>query len=125
MRAPTALFDREGDVLHPSELTRGPWDHAFLHGGAVCGAVGWAIERAQTDPAFALTRMTVEIRSMVGLVPLETAAFVVKAGRRSRVIEATLSHDNRVLVRATSQWAIHDPAALPRLGVTASWGKTG
>jgi len=110
--APGALFRRDGATLHPTTLTRGPWDHGFLHGGAVCAAVGWAIEAAQPDPGLMLSRLTVEIRSMVPLAPLRTAAAVLKGGRRTQVIEATLAHDDRLLVRAVSQWVRHDPEAL-------------
>ncbi|MCC6434246.1 MAG: thioesterase family protein [Acidimicrobiales bacterium] len=109
---PSALFRRVGPVLHPTALTRGPWDHGCLHGGAVCGAVGWALEQAQPRPELALARLTVEIRTMVPLVPLRTRAAVVKGGRRTQVIEAELLDGDRVLVRATSQWVLHRPDAL-------------
>ena len=110
---PAALFVRDGSTLHPTTLTRGPWDHGFLHGGAVCAAVGWALESAQPDPGLLCARMTVEIRSMVPLAPLGTAATVVKGGRRTQVLEATLSHEGRTSVRATSQWVAYDPGAPP------------
>lgn len=109
---PTALFERDGTTLHPTLLTRGPWDHGFLHGGAVCAAAGWALESVQTDPAMMLGRLTVEIRSMVPLAPLETTATVVKGGRRTKVVESTLAHDGRLLVRAVSQWVRFDADAL-------------
>lgn len=109
---PSALFERDGTTLHPTLLTRGPWDHGFLHGGAVCAAVGWALESVQTDPAMMLSRLTVEIRSMVPLAPLETTATVVKGGRRTKVVESTLAHDGRLLVRAVSQWVRYDADAL-------------
>ena len=104
---PSALFQRRGSVLHPTLLTRGPWNHGCLHGGAVCAALGWAVEGAQPDPAMALARFTVEIRSMVPLAPLHTEAHVVKGGKRTKIIEATLSVDGRVVARATSQWVAH------------------
>ena len=113
MSVPTALFERDGAVLRPTTLTRGPWDHGFLHGGAVCGAVGWALEQARPDDDLVLARATVEIRSMVPLGPLRTDGAVVKPGRRTRVIEATLATDAGVVVRATSQWVAHRPSEVP------------
>lgn len=121
---PSSLFLRQGSTLHPTTLCRGPWDHGYLHGGAVCAAVGWAMEAAAADDgSMMLARMTVEIRSMVPLVGLDTEAYVVKGGKRTKVIEATLSHSGRQLVRAVSQWVTHDPAALaaaPRAASAAS-----
>ena len=113
MRTPTALFQRDGATLLPTTLCRGPWDHGYLHGGAVCGAVGWALEQAGADDALVLARATIEIRSMVPLAPLRTHGTVVKPGRRTQVIEATLADDTGVVARATSQWVLHHPSEAP------------
>jgi hypothetical protein len=106
---PASLFVREGAVLHPTTLTRGPWDHGALHGGAVCAAVAWAMTGAQADPGLVLARMTVEIRSMVKLVALHTSTVVRKGGRRTQVIDGELHHAGRLLVRANSQWVAARP----------------
>ncbi len=113
MHMPAALFERDGATLLPTLLCRGPWDHGYLHGGAVCGAIGWALEQAGTDDALLLARATVEIRSMVPLAPLHTASAVVKPGRRTQVIEATLATDAGVVARATTQWVVHHPSEAP------------
>src|SRR3954447_15402131 len=104
MSTPTALFARHGETLLPTTLCRGPWDHGYLHGGAVCAALGWALEQSGAEDGLAMARATVEIRSMVPLGPLRTHIAVVKPGRRTRVIEATVADDTGVLARATSQW---------------------
>lgn len=110
MNVPPALFERDGRTLLPTTLCRGPWDHGYLHGGAVCGAVGWALEQAGGDDGLMLARATVEIRSMVPLAPLRTHGTVVKPGRRTRVIEATLTTATGIVARATSQWVLHRPS---------------
>lgn len=107
---PAALFERDGGTLLPTTLCRGPWDHGYLHGGAVCGAVGWALEQACSDDGLVLARATVEIRAMVPLGPLHTHGVVVKPGRRTQVIEATLTNGAGVVARATSQWVVHRPS---------------
>ncbi|MFN0026976.1 MAG: thioesterase family protein [Acidimicrobiales bacterium] len=126
MTNPEALFFAHGDVLHPTALTRGPWaDHGFLHGSAVCGALGWATEQTVGNPALALARFTVEIRSMVPCQALHTTAAVVKAGRRSQVVEAALHHEGRVVARATSQWVAHHTDGSVGGSVGASVGASG
>jgi hypothetical protein len=113
MTMPAALFERDGSTLRPTTLCRGPWDHGSLHGGAVCGAVGWALEHAHADDALVLARATIEIRSMVPLAPLHTTGTIVKPGRRTCVIEATLATEAGVVARATSQWVLHRPSEAP------------
>lgn len=110
---PKALFERDGETLRPTLMTRSPWDHGCLHGGAVGGAIGWALERARPDDELLLARMTLEIRSMVRLAPIHTEATVTKGGRRSRIMEATLHQEDRVVARATTQWVAHRRGAVP------------
>ena len=92
-------------------LARGPWDHGMLHGGAVSGLVGWAIEGAGPGPGFVLTRLTVELWHPVPLAPLELSARPVRRGRRVAVVDAEVRHAGRVLVRASGQWALASSAA--------------
>ena len=46
---------------------------------------------------------------MVALAPLQVSATTVKPGSRSRVIEATLSQDGRMVALAVSQWVAAFP----------------
>lgn len=128
---PSYLFHQDGDFLVPTELVRGPWDHRLQHGGAVCGALAWAIlDAIDTDdpgcappsfaappadgdqPRFQLCRLTVEILRPVPVAPLAHQAVVVHRGSRSRVVEAQLLHQDRVMARATSQWALSRPVVV-------------
>jgi hypothetical protein len=59
---PSALFERDGATLLPTTLCRGPWDPAFLHGGPVCGALGWALE--QTPAVARITGVTLSGNSV-------------------------------------------------------------
>jgi hypothetical protein len=127
---PSHLFRQDGDRLVPSDLVRGPWDHAVQHGGAVCGALAWAAQRAIDDddpgcapptlepdrpvdgqpvvddrPRFQLCRMTTEILRPVPVAPLAHRAVVVHRGGRSRVVSTELVHGDWVVARATTQWA--------------------
>ncbi len=115
------LFEVDGDLLLPTDLVRGPWDHGLQHGGAVCGALGWAAETAVRDGAtedsairdpavdgdrdFVLCRLTTEILRPVPAVPLRYHASIDRAGRRTRVVSSSLWHDQTCVARSSSQWA--------------------
>ena len=127
MEIPESLFERRGaNVLVPTELCRGPWSHGHLHGGAVTGALGWALEGIAPGDDQLLARMTVEILSMVPLVPLDVRAELIKRGRRTSTGTASLGHDGRVVARAHAQWAApgaawpEPPGEVPLLPVVYS-----
>lgn len=118
---PSHLFHLAGESLIPTTLVRGPWDHGLQHGGAVCGALGWSINRAiahdrggdeaggSDDPRSRLCRLTVEILRPVPVAPMQHRASVVRRGQRSQVVDAELLVDGRLVARATSQWATIRP----------------
>lgn len=106
---PTSLFQVKDKTLTPTELVRGPWNHELQHGGAVSGALGFAVteecRRAEDATSFLMARLTVEILRPVPVAPLRYRAETVRHGRRSRVITAELHHDDQLVARASSQWA--------------------
>jgi hypothetical protein len=109
-----ALFHvDEAGMLVPALVARGPWDHGALHGGAVTGLVGWAVERAAPAPDLVLTRLTIELWHPVPLEPLEVATSLARGGKRVAVVDAEVRHENRCLVRASAQWALAAPAPAP------------
>jgi acyl-coenzyme A thioesterase PaaI-like protein len=120
----TALFTLHGGVAHPHLVGRGPWNHGFLHGGAVCGLAGHLVEaaldeRLGPDHGLAGARLTVEILSMVPVAPLVVAAEVVKPGRRSAIVSARISHEGRVVARASSSWTAVGPDGTAGAGAPA------
>ncbi len=118
---PSHLFRLDGETLLPTDLVRGPWDHGLLHGGAVSGALAWSMVRGlpggpvgdgepSADPGPQLCRLTTEILRPVPAAPLRHRSTVVRAGRRSQVVDAELLIDDRLVARATGQWATVRPA---------------
>ncbi len=101
---PAALFLPIEGGVKPTELTRGPWSHGVMHGGPICGLLAWAIEKRLDRDDLACTRLTVEILSGVPVENLMTSAEVVKNGKQTAVAEASISHEGKMLARATSQW---------------------
>lgn len=103
LRAPDVDTDDGGVGVVATPLARGPWDAGMLHGGAVCGLVGWAVEQV-APVGLQLTRLTVELWRPVGLEPVTVRTDVVRGGRRLAVVDATVSDGATTLVRATSTW---------------------
>ena len=117
--AEPALFERRGDTLLPTDWSRGPWSHAMLHGGPVCGLAAAAVEDLAGD-GLLCARMTVELHRPVGLDPITVATRVVKPGRRARVVDAEMTQGGEVVARAMSQWV--QPQGVQRDGVDGGRG---
>jgi acyl-coenzyme A thioesterase PaaI-like protein len=115
---PPALFqvsatgECQWDVT-ATELTRGPWATGVMHGGAICGLLGWAVESALQRPDLVCTRLTVEILSGIPIESFEVTATIVKGGKRTAVVESQLMHHGRMLARASSQWLLPNDDAVP------------
>ena len=115
---PPALFVTEADGVRATELTRGPWAHQVMHGGAICGLLGWAVEREQRRGGInqVCSRLTVEILSGMPMATYEVVARTVKAGKRTALVDAEVraapsegsassgQGHGRLVARATSQW---------------------
>lgn len=116
---PPALFVSEPGGVRATELTRGPWAHQVMHGGAIGGLLGWAVEREQRQLGIpqVCSRLTVEILSGMPMASYEVTATTVKGGKRTALIDAEVREapgaggGRRLVARATSQWLT--PAAPP------------
>ena len=56
-----AFYSLDGDVVTPSELTRGPWDPSAQHAGPPSALLARAIELCEPRERMLVGRMTVEI----------------------------------------------------------------
>jgi Thioesterase-like superfamily len=113
-----AFFEQDGDLLVPSELTRGPWDPGAQHAGPPSALVARAIERFEPRPGMRVGRITLEILRPVPLEPLSLGVELVRPGRSVELLEATLSGPGGELIRARA-WRLqaselrldeHEPA---------------
>jgi len=100
-----AFYARDGDLLVPSELTRGPWDPSAQHAGPPSALLARALERCEPREGLRIGRITVDILGPVPLEPLTTSAGVVRPGRRVELLEASLSGPEGVLMRANA-WRV-------------------
>ncbi len=97
-----AVFQRDGERFAPTAAAGGPWSHETLHGGAACGLLARAIERAAPDPAFALARLTVDLFRAIPRAPLRVQVEPVRAGRRVHAVAASLFADGVEISRASA-----------------------
>ena len=101
---PDALFTFVEGEVKPTELTRGPWSHGVMHGGPICGLLAWILETKLNREDLLCTRLTVEILSGVPVENLLASGEVIKNGKQTAVVEASISREGKMLARATSQW---------------------
>jgi Thioesterase-like superfamily len=115
-----AFYEREGDRFLATELTRGPWDPGAQHAGPPAALLGRALEQLPEAEQFQVGRVTFEILRSVPIMPVEVSAEVVRPGRRVQLLEAELSADGEVLMRATA-WRIRtNSLELPAEALTTS-----
>lgn len=109
-----AFFHADGDRFVATEHTRGPWSAEHQHGGPPSALLARAIEAAVADdPAFQIARLGVELMAPVPIATFAVASSVLRAGRKVRRIEATLSCEGRLLARATGLAVRADPVPFP------------
>jgi len=96
-----ALFIKDGNVFHPTGLTRSFWSSEAQHGGPPVGLLGRAIERVPTVIPMQVVRLTVDLFREVPVgLPLAVETNVVRDGRRIQVVDAMIVASGRTVARA-------------------------
>ncbi|WFB05984.1 thioesterase family protein [Streptomyces sp. LX-29] len=93
MGGPGAFFERIDEGRYaPTECTRGPWDPGAQHAGPPAALLGRAVEdRAGARADMRLARITYEILRPVPIRPLAVAVEVLRTGRNTESVEASLT----------------------------------
>jgi Thioesterase-like superfamily len=108
-----AFYEPDGDLYLATELTRGPWDPGAQHAGPPSALLAREIELMPDSERFQVGRITFEILRPIPIAPLRIETRVLRPGRRVQLVEAELSVDGEVLVRATA-WRLEiAPVELP------------
>lgn len=98
----TGLFIRDGEVFHPTGLTRSLWSSDVQHGGPPVGLLARAVEQERTAVPMQVVRLTVDLfRGIPVDQPLHAATRVIRDGRRIQVVEATLAAAGQPVARAS------------------------
>jgi hypothetical protein len=95
------FFHLDGERFIPTAQASGTWAQGSLHGRAVVGVVGLALERRHGDPAFLPTRLTVDLYRMPPAAPFEIRTRVLREGRSLRLVEGELVAEGKSHVHAT------------------------
>jgi hypothetical protein len=115
MAASAALFQRDGDVFHPSELTRGPWNPDAQHGGAPAALLARCATLFEGGEAMLVARLTIELLRPVPLAPLTAKCAFERPGKKVQLVRAALFAGATEVVRTTALRIRCKDMALPAL----------
>jgi len=134
----TALYVPDGELFHPTGLTRSIWSGDVQHGGPPVGLLARAVERTPSAVPMQVVRLTVDLfRGVPVDLPLLVDTTVTRDGRRIQVVDAVLVAAGQPVARAsglkirTSDVPIPDPVDswVPPPGLdeaeAISWGRFG
>ncbi|WP_341926833.1 acyl-CoA thioesterase domain-containing protein [Nocardioides psychrotolerans] len=100
-----AFFAPEGDTLVPTAMAQSMWSTDQMHGVAVSGALGRALERAVAALGRAdlqPTRYTVDLFRAARMQPCEISTEVVREGSRICLVDATMTQAGERVARASA-----------------------
>ncbi len=97
-----ALFEPDGPAYRPTELARGPWDPAALHGGPTAALLADAAERHEPQPGLVIRRLTLELLRPVPVAPLTVTAHTRRPGRKVALVEVTARSGDVEVARLTA-----------------------
>lgn len=112
MSAEAFFVSHEHDVFEATVHTQGPWDARFQHGGPPAALLVRQLEQCGPRPDMLLARVSIDIFGPVPIARLQAQAKVVRPGRSVELVEATLSYEERTVMRATG-WRIKLPETRP------------
>jgi len=93
-------YQRVGDLLVPSGLTRSPWDRNAIAGGPLSALLAQGGEDAALDQDFEISRFTVDIFGKAPHQPLGLRTEVLRDGRQTKLHRVTVLADARPVAQA-------------------------
>jgi hypothetical protein len=113
MSEAVSFFLPEGSSYRATELARGPWNAEHAHGGPPAALLARALE--SMAPGSQAARFTLDLVRPVPLARLEIATSVLREGRTTKLVQATLKEGEKDLCRATALFIRTQPIELPEL----------
>ena len=93
-------FQRDGDLIIPGEAARGPWSRETVGGGQLTSLLASGVE-LHADDELHPARITFDLFRAVPWAPMQLVTRVVRNGRRIRVVDVSLLHDDVEVARAS------------------------
>ena len=126
---PEAIYEVDGDVVIPSEISRGPWSPHAQHGGAPSALLAGVLEKIDAGPPAFTVRLDRRphapgsahaaahraARRAPGQEAADRGGVVVRRRRRGRARERAAAADARRRARSTA-WSSPEVAPLPPPG---------
>lgn len=138
---PRAFFRPDERGLSPVPEAASPWSTDMLHGRLLSGLAARAIEQEVSEPAFRLTRLTVDLFRTPPMQPVLVTTRVARNGRRVRAVDVSMTCGQDEVARAhglvlrtgphpevtvwrPDEWQVPAPDQLPpseRMASMAGW----
>ena len=104
------------DLFEPTIHTQGAWRPDEQHMGPVSGLLAHAIDRHEPREGMQLARISYDILGMIPARPSRVEVRTTRPGRTIELVEATLTVDDRPVVRADA-WRLSAQDSSPVAGV--------
>src|SRR5262245_52418121 len=95
-----AYYVRNGRAYEATELTRGPWNPRFQHGGPPAALIGREAQRLVGDELL-LTRLTLEFLRPVPIGAVVPEATILRTGKSVTLVGVSLNAEGEEVARAT------------------------
>ena len=134
-----AYFIPSDEGLRPVPEARSPWSADMLHGRLLAGLAARAVEHDFPDPAYRISRLTLDMFRFPPMQPFRVATRAARDGRRVRAVDVSITcaevevarasvlmlrtgaHPN-VTVWQPEAWAVPMPDDIPQVPETADAG---
>lgn len=97
-----AIFDKDGDLLIPTLLAKGPWYANSLHGSSMMGLMARAAEQHPSDIPRLVSRLTVDMMRAAPMAPLRTETEIVRSGKNVEFLDVRLFAGEELFIRGSA-----------------------
>ena len=97
-----AIFEKDGELLIPTVLAKGPWYANSLHGSSMMGIMARAADQHPSDIPRLVSRLTVDMMRAAPMGPLKTETEIVRSGKNVEFLDIRLLSEGELYVRGSA-----------------------